>query len=275
MRKVFIAAILVFTTTLLFAQDEIFKAAWITSPVKVDGNGNEWTNPLRYYDADTKLSFAFANDDKNLYLCFQTNDNLNQMKIMHAGMQISLNVKGSHTATINFPIPQNAESSQPQSGNDDWKNKNDSTRQNIFIVKNTMMEVKGFVTKNGMLPINDSSGINAALNQDPRNKFTCEIAIPIKELFGANYTIADIEKHISLDVKINAMKGVSHPGKSNPMNNYTAKNNGGGRMGGGMHHNGGRNSAEDNAGELNEDKTDISKKTAFKQKFILAQKQPS
>ena len=100
-------------------------------------------------------------------------------------------------------------------------------------------------------------------------------------MFGANYTTADILKRISLGVKINAMKGVSQSKKSNPINNnYAAKNRGGGRPGGGgggggMHHNGGSNPGEVNAEELKEDKTDVSKKAEFKQKFILAQKQPS
>ena len=50
---------------------------------------------------------------------------------------------------------------------------------------------------------------------------------------------------------------------------------GGGGRGGGMHRNGGSNPGEGNAEELKEDKTDVSRKSEFKQKFILAQRQPS
>ncbi|MEO8772083.1 MAG: hypothetical protein ABI402_18435 [Ferruginibacter sp.] len=276
MRKVFITAIFVLTTAFLFAQDEVFKAAWITVPVKIDGKGDEWTNPLRYYDADTKLSFAFSNDDKNLYLCFQTNDNLNEMKIMHAGMEISLNIKGGNTAIINFPLPQNAGQPEQQNENDGLKSRDESNKEIDLMKKNTMMEVKGFATKNGLISINDSSGINAAIRQDPGDKFTCELAIPFKELFGANYSAADILKRISLVVKINAMKGAGQSKKSNPINNnFAAKNRGSGRPGGGVHRNNGGNPGEVNTEELKEDKTDVSRKTEFKQKFMLAQKQPS
>ena len=190
------AIILIFFSTLSFAQDDIAKSSWISSPVKIDGKPQEWKLPLRYYDAGTKLFFAFANDDKNLYLCFQAPDEMNQVKIMRAGMEVYLSVKGKHKVSVTFPLLRTTCNSPSQDDISGQQNSDRKNRRTSFILQNTMMEVKGFETKNGLIPINDSSGINAAINWDENDKLTYEIAIPLKEWFGINYTLADISKDI-------------------------------------------------------------------------------
>ena len=126
------------------------------------------------------------------------------------------------------------------------------------------MEVKGFNARNGMIPINDTSGINAAINWDESDRLTCEIAIPFKEWFGVGYNRADLLKDVSLNITINALKQKQNSGGE--------AHGGTGRMkGSGMHHQPNANSDVENQVLPGEYKYSLYEKTKLKQKFILAQ----
>lgn len=263
----------IYTTGNLFAQD-IAKSARVSSPIKIDGDPQEWTQPLRYYDVSTKLSFAVTNDDRNIYICFQTADELNQVKIMRAGMSVSLSPKGMHKVSINFPLQEDTANSQSRDNNRQPGFDRTNSRNN-FLQHHTMMEVNGFTTRKGMIAINDSSGINTAINWDAANKLTYEIAIPLKELFGADFTAAELSKDITLHVEINAVKKKDGPGAGDENSGYAGKGSGGrggGRMGGQGHHHNTASSAEQVEGvHDNLSRTSLFEKTELKQKFILAQ----
>ena len=122
------------------------------------------------------------------------------------------------------------------------------------------MDVDGFATRNGMIPINDTSGINAAINWDESNKLTYEIAIPFKEWFGADYNIADLPKDVSLDITINALKQ-PHNNNSNSEKETSA---------GGRHRDHNANSEGENHVLPGEYKYNLYEKRRLKQKFILA-----
>ena len=133
-----------------------------------------------------------------------------------------------------------------------------------------MMDVKGFATRNGIIPVNDTSGIHAAINWDESNKLTYEIAIPYKEWFGANYNFADIAKDITLEVTINALKQAHH--YSGPEDGMPGSGKGGKMTGGsGMHHQRSSDSDAENQVMPGEYKYHLYDKSKLKQKFILAQ----
>lgn len=94
MIKQFLTSVLLFVSIFSFAQSDILKSNRIASVIKIDGDASEWHLPLRFYDNSTKLFFDFSNDDNNLYLCFQSKDDAEQMKIMRAGITITLSTKG-------------------------------------------------------------------------------------------------------------------------------------------------------------------------------------
>ncbi|MGH2646563.1 MAG: hypothetical protein ACRDE8_03305 [Ginsengibacter sp.] len=279
MKRNIFTIVLIFYCGHLFAQDDIPTSSWVSTPVKVDGNAQEWKLPLRLYDDATKLFFGFANDDKNLYLCFQTSDEINEMKILRAGMKIYLSTKGKdkHKVSINFPMQQKAEPTTPSNEDTVQQAFERRSRRSASFTKDTMMEVKGFTTRNGIIPINDNSGINAAINRDDANKLTYEISIPLKELFGADYSTEDLSKDIFLDAEVNAMSKSGHTG--NGGGGYSGRGGGGGRMGGGagrlggggggMHHNREGNEGA-NSEQTGTDRSAMFEKAELKQKFILA-----
>jgi hypothetical protein len=267
--KINLAVALLLVSAISFAQEGTPKSTWVSSPATIDGKAAEWKLPLRFYDDGTKLFFAFANDDKNLYVCFQSPDDMFQMKIMHAGMEVSVSAKGKHKVSIIFPITQTSATEPGKEDNNEIQNADKQNRRTNFILQNTMMNVKGFITRNGIIPINDTSGINAAINWDESNKLTYEIAIPFKEWFDADYNIADIIKDISMDVTINALKQ-THRNNGGSENGMQGR---GGRMGGGggMHHQRNNNNNAEKQVMPGEYKYSLYEKSKLKQKFILAQ----
>src|SRR5690349_4096168 len=101
------------------AQSDVTTSKWVQQPVVADGESNEWQQPLNFYDDKTKLLFAIANDSSNMYFCFESKDPLNQMKLMRAGMKITLTSKGKikREATIEFPMPQKQQVAQNNGDN--------------------------------------------------------------------------------------------------------------------------------------------------------------
>jgi len=276
--KIIVSAGLLISSNFLHAQDEMIKSTRVSSPVKIDGKANDWP-AFHLYDNSSKLFFAFSNDDKNLFICFQSSDEMNQAKITRAGMKINLSVKTSdkHKVAINFPLGQNSETTKlaADKKNDGDAKSSKQEHRNNFFAQNTMMDIKGFVTKDGMITINDSSGINAAINWDDNDKLTYEIAIPFKEFYGAGYTPEDLLKPVSIDAEVDAIKNKGHGsyGGGQGFGARGGRGGRGGRMGGGG--GGHRQENAETADEKIEDPTAVNRDALFekgelKEKFILA-----
>jgi hypothetical protein len=265
-RLFFLLTLLLFSiTSSTFAQNNT-TAQWAKNKIIVDGNIQDW-NSLKHYDNQSKLFFDFKNDSNNLYLCFQTKDEINQSKIMKSGMKIILSdkINGKHKSTINFPL---GVKHAVKSADSEDKIQPDPlashlSKRAVFLASNTMMEVKGFANKNGLISSNDISGIHAAINWDPANTLTYEIAIPLKELLGNNFNMKDISKDISLNVIINAMSAADS--QNSDLNAYSERRGEGeGRTGAGsdeMEH-------EKRMAAYN--RMILMQKTELKQKFTLS-----
>lgn len=105
MKKYLLSVTCALMAIFVFAQEEP-TSEWAKNSISIDGNSNDWDLPIKNYDSDTKLFFEIKNDNKNLYLCFQSKDQMNQAKMIRAGMKIILSSKinGKHKATIDFPF---------------------------------------------------------------------------------------------------------------------------------------------------------------------------
>lgn len=259
---------MILATVFAFAQDAT--SEWAKDKIEVDGNANDWKLPLKHYDNQTGLFFDFKNDNNNLYLCFQTKDEMNEAKILRSGMKVILSnkVNGKHKSIISYPLPVKHELKQ----NNPDEIKPDplapqKSRRASFLAADTLMEVKGFTNNDGIISIKNSD-IHAAINFDSSNALTYEISIPLKELFGNDYNGNDVSKDISLNVIVNAMPNHSENGASG----FSGRSGHGGRMGagyGGMQHEGSRMEGEEqNQNQF--ERAALLQKTEFKQKFTLA-----
>lgn len=271
MEKTSLTIILIFITAFSFAQTKA-TSQWTNIEITIDGKAHDWNPPLKHYDNQTALFFDFKNDSNNLYLCFQTKDQINEAKIIRSGMRVILSdkINGKHKSVISFPLPFKHAAKLNQS--DEIKPDPLAPGQShhtSFLANDTLMEVKGFANKNGIISINNSD-IQAAINFDSSNILTYEIAIPIKELFGSDYKVKEVSKDISLNVIINAMADHSAGGE------YSGR---GGRSGGRMDSyggmNGGGNRMSNGGNEQNQFyRAAMFQKTELKQKFTLSVPQP-
>jgi hypothetical protein len=277
MKRSFFSLILSFIATISFAQ-EVSTAQWEKNNITVDGNAADWNHSLKHYDNDTRLFFDFKNDSNNLYLCFQTKDEMTEAKIMRAGMKIIISdkINGKHKSSISFPLgfKHALKSEQAEDAITPDPLSSPGRHQKAFGA-NDSMEVKGFADKNGLIPANDISGIHAAMGRDSSNALTIEIAIPFKEMFGNDYQVKDLSKEISLNVIINAMPA----GSQNHESGYAhGGGRGGGRMGGGYGHGGmhgsrgtgEQNEADDATQQTGLDRMAMFQKSELKEKFQLA-----
>jgi hypothetical protein len=280
MKQSFFSLVLIVIATIAVAQDNS-SAQWAKNNITVDGNAADWNAPLKHYDNDTRLFFDFKNDSNNLYLCFQTKDEMTEAKIMRAGMKIMISdkINGKHKSTINFPLgfKRQTRPTQTEDGIKPDPLSSHSVRHLNFLSQDTIMEVKGFADKNGLISANDVTGIHAAINWDSTNILTYEVAIPLNKLFGAGYNIKDFSKDISLNVVINAMAAGSQNQSAGAFSGRGG--HGGGRMGGGrmggsgaIGHEGNRAEGEEN-GSYGSERAAMSQKSELKQKFALAMPQ--
>lgn len=276
MKKFLSVVLFLFTGSIVFAQEN-FSLPWSNAIVVADGDAHDWTLPLKHYDAGTKLFFDFKNDSNNLYLCFQTNDLATQAKLLRAGMKITLSSKinGKHKATIGFPmaanVPKPTQTDNASAAESQFSHRKS---QAILMAGDTLMELKGFSSADGIVASASRNGISVAIKSDDNDMFTYEAVIPLKELLGNNFEIKDVSKEILLSATINAMKrtesdnrrgdsGFSEEGEGGRMGG------GGGRQGGGMGRGGGRMGGRE-GGNYSMDRSAMFEKSELKEKLILA-----
>jgi len=287
--KYLIISVAFFCNIAANAQD-VSTANWAAAPVTVDGNANEWHQPLNLYDTDTKLLFAMSNDSTHIYLCFESKDDQTQRKIMRAGMSVELDFKGKtkRSATIAYPLPPK----ERDNGGDDMaadntdkdnslatsreeqqqlRKQNQALARERFLTDNLTMQLSGFASVNGMVPVRGRD-ITAAMNWDSTGNLFYEIAIPIKQLIDEGYTAEQLTKEITLEVRVMALPQSERHFTSSRIS-AEAPNGGGngansfGGGGRGMHGGGG---GFGGGGIPDRDRAGLYKTTYFKQKFVLA-----
>jgi hypothetical protein len=244
--------------------------------VTVDGNDNDW-HSLNFYDNETQLNFGIANDSNNIYLCFATANQSAEMKLMRAGMKIILSTKGKpkHEASIVYPLPQIKQAAPGDSSNDKSMNDNgthavfnkETFRQN-YIAHHTTMQVSGFATISGEVPVNNY-GMHVAINWDTSSNLIYEVAVSKKEFFGVNYSPKDAKNEITLSVELNGLSHTDIGDAKNSDDHHDTEIHESSAHGGGF--NGASEKYKSQEGALlnNPNHASLNDKTSFKQRFVL------
>jgi hypothetical protein len=237
MKKV-IPAILV-ACLLSSCSEKIYNSSsWQSNKVTVDGYIHEWSNPLRFYDQETGISYAISNDHYNLYLCCSISNELLQIKILRAGLEFGIDTLGKKSFAVSMKYPvgnisqtdMKANSSQP--ARPDPGNKPDRSSYKLKLLAEAReIQLVGFkpnVEKLISLSTQNNTGISAAINFDAKGIMNYEAVIPFSTFYKNELTPSDSNKIFNYRIKINPV-----PGSGN--NSY--RNNGrsgGGMRGGGM-----------------------------------------
>lgn len=98
---------IVYLTTAFFygCSSEKYISKWTNNKIVIDGRDNDWANKTKYYK-DENILVGVQNDNKNLYVLFETPDRMEKMQIMHRGFIVWLDNDGGNSEDfgIKFPI---------------------------------------------------------------------------------------------------------------------------------------------------------------------------
>lgn len=272
---------LISTTT--FAQDKAAanKLQPPPSNIAIDGDLKDWGDSLRYYNQDKQLNYGLANDQDNLYMAIRINDRSEQIRVLRAGLTLSIDTRGKkkETFTMTFPVGDQsaqglAENAQDlQGGNNDIKQGDREELMKAKLTKLREIKVTGFKDiESETMTTSNTYGFKVAIDYDKDGTLVYEAAIPLK-FFHAD----DLSKNEwAFNFKIN---GITRPGQDKDNGNHEGMTRGGGaggfgggggggrggRMGGGR---GGRMGGGGNNAPV--DRGELSKSVDFWEKYYLA-----
>lgn len=228
---------------LLHAQD-VEENIRMVKPFKADGISSEWNEPLNQYNDATKLAFALANDDKNLYIIIESLDPQTTFSVLRGGITLNINTSGKKKDGIKLTFPLMEKPPMPKEGEEHRDHAPaPAERENEMhdpAAMNKSIRVSGFKNiPDGELPAINQNGIETGMSIHPNRDLIYELSIPLEQLQVG----LDLKKPLVYNIKIN------EPGKSGFKREGAPEGgNGGGRgrsggrggMGGGGMGGGGR-----------------------------------
>jgi hypothetical protein len=244
---------LVFAFVFSFCSSKVYdRLSWQKKEVQVDGNIAEWFNPLKYFDAKSKLNFNITNDRQNLYICIKAADDESQIKILRGGMDFSIDTSSKYTfpIAVTFPLPraerpksQKAvdpnDPREPRESHEDRRSEqSDISKKEAAIENCKEMKLAGFsipITEN--VPLINPYGIKAALAIDKNDVMVYELVIPFKTFYKEELTPSDTNKVFSYQIKVRGIASLQqHAGAAGGGGGGGGRGGrgGGGGGGGGM-----------------------------------------
>lgn len=205
------------------------------APITVDANLADWGDSLKYYSEDTGEHFAFTNDKDNLYFAVKLEDLAQAMRVLKAGLTLSIDPKGkkkpsysitfpvnTQPGTVNKPLQTNSLNGVTQADRDELHRELITSLRGIKLEGFNQKDIEG-----DMITTSNTYGIKTAIDYDAKGNLICEAAIPLK-FFNID---PKSKNEWSFDVKMNAIS--NQPAKSDGDGKVSSNFGGGGRNGGG------------------------------------------
>ncbi|WP_431199238.1 hypothetical protein ACRQ5D_06040 [Mucilaginibacter sp. P25] len=160
--------------------------------INIDGDLKEWGDSLRYYNEEKKLNYALANDKDYLYAAIRISDRLDKMKVLNAGITLSIDPKGkkkdSFMLTFQLAAPdEKPEFAKPKDDNGEITQADRDELMRERITKLRYIKVVGFKDIDGdMITTSNTYGIKTAINYDANGDLVYEAAIPLSFFHAGN-----------------------------------------------------------------------------------------
>ncbi|GAA4203351.1 hypothetical protein GCM10022289_19450 [Pedobacter jeongneungensis] len=235
LKRISLLILLLISGRLLHAQD-VEENIRMIKPFKADGISNEWNEPLNQYNDATKLAFALANDDKNLYIIIESLDPQTTFSVLRGGITLNINTAGKKKEGMKLTFPLMEKPPMPKEGEEHREHAAlPAERENEMhdpAAMNKSIRVSGFKNiPDGELPAINQDGIETGMSIHPNRDLIYELSIPLAQLQVG----LDLKKPLVYNIKIN------EPGKSGfkregapEGGNSGGRGRSGGRGGGGM-----------------------------------------
>src|ERR1700761_109350 len=228
-----------FISTTTFAQDKASTSKLQPPPsnITIDGDLKEWGDSLRYYNQEKQLNYALANDQDNLYMAIRINDRSEQIRVLKAGLTLSIDTRGKkkETFSITFPIGDQSQNTTELQGNDLQGNTNITQQdrddmKEARLTKLREIRVSGFKDIEGeTITTSNTYGIKTAIDYDENGNLVYEAAIPLKF-----FHVDDLSKsEWAFNFKINGIVKHGQTAENGEHDGMTPGGGGGGFGGGG------------------------------------------
>ncbi|MGM9479330.1 hypothetical protein ACS5PU_23105 [Pedobacter sp. GSP4] len=232
-KKILLLSSLLVGAKLLSAQ-EIESNIRMEKPFKADGISNEWNEPLNQYNDATKLAFALANDDKNLYIIIESLDPQTTFAVLRGGITLNINIEGKKKDGMKLTFPLMERPPMPHAGEEHTEHTPSTLERDNPLHDETAMNkcirVSGFKNiADGELAADHQNGIETGLSIHPNKDLIYELSIPLEQLQVG----LDMKKPLAYNIKINQPSKGSF--KKEGMGEDSGREHSGGRggMGGG------------------------------------------
>jgi hypothetical protein len=160
--------------------------------INIDGNIKEWGDSLRYYNDEKKLNYALANDKDYLYAAIRVTERFDQMKVLRAGITLTIDPKGKKKDAfmITFPLSAPDEKQDFPKPNADNTELTQADRDELMrerLTKLRYIKIAGFKDIDGdMITTSNTYGIKTAINYDADGSLIYEAAIPLSFFHAGN-----------------------------------------------------------------------------------------
>lgn len=210
--------------------------------INIDGDLKDWGDSLRYYNEEKRLNYALANDKDYLYAAIRISDRLDKMKVLNAGITLSIDPKGKKKDVFMLTFPLAAPDEKPEFARpkDDNGEITQADRDELMrerITKLRYIKVVGFNDIDGdMITTSNTYGIKTAINYDANGDLVYEAAIPLSFFHAGNDTF---KREWAFNFKINGFQrpagtGVAGEGDGGGFGGGGGRGRRGGMGGGGM-----------------------------------------
>lgn len=169
------------------------KAGWMNT-VTIDGQASDWGDNINNFDRNSKLKFSTANNDKFLYLIFQASDEPAQMKLMGGGISIALKTKVKPKITATFVLkgkmPDPADMAQARESKD--RQEMAKLIKELYLMSKPTIETEGLIKHKTSIECGAKDDLAFQIKWDENSVMNLELRIPLKELFGDDYKLEEI-----------------------------------------------------------------------------------
>jgi len=215
MKKLFVlfSLFLLVTTSIGSAQENTAK--WTDAPVEMSNYNSTGHLSLRYYHSDSDIKYEFKNDQERLYLIFACANKSLQQQIELAGLSLHFKVKTKPKTDASLRLlPKTFPAMMPTPASQEGKamsmtsqRNNQLQKKSDFMKRPVMVDtayINGFRLSNDIVLSNKNNPDDICFfkSNERDENFLLIFSIPIRELFGEAYSLAEI-KQIPINVQLN------------------------------------------------------------------------
>lgn len=203
MKNIGLFIITVFTCLSLSGQRNVINRCQVCETLK--GFPEDCSSFSKYVNKNSGITYYLSNDDKYLYLCLQTSDEMMQMKLIRVGMTLEFQIQKKTEKPAKLIFPADSHKSQG-AGLRPGQMPDINALKKAYLSRTNQFFAEGFEKTNGQLTLKKTDGLAAKISGDSLSLYY-QIIIPVSELFGEDYSHVNLSRmEISMIATIEAFE---------------------------------------------------------------------